>query len=161
MAGSTDATGTPSLSSPRRLKASFSVSPDPGLSAPHGQSSDFQAQDEYGPERPSPPCPPVALASPYLSSGEGTAVARDGAPGVDPGWDTAAGKGQNVNVRWGPARGDGSSGTSDQFCSSETSRDPLGESGRRDSPQKALGQELWPKPSPLHGAEQDTPGEPF
>lgn len=36
----------------------------------------------------------VYRVTPYLSSCEGTAVARDGTPGMDPGWDTAAEKGK-------------------------------------------------------------------
>lgn len=41
------------------------------------------------------------LDCPYLSGGEGTAVARDGAPGMDPGRDTTAGKGQHSIFRTG------------------------------------------------------------
>lgn len=54
-----------------------------------------------GANPPPDPFPLACWAASYLSGGEGTAVARNGAPRVDPGWDTAAGKGQNSRFRMG------------------------------------------------------------
>lgn len=42
-----------------------------------------------------------SCSHPYLSSGEGATVAMDGAPGMDPGWNTAAGRYQNARFRTG------------------------------------------------------------
>ena len=54
-----------------------------------------------GASPPPHPLPLACWAASYLSGGEGTAVARNGAPRVDPGWDTAAGRGQNSRFRMG------------------------------------------------------------
>lgn len=65
--------------------------------------------------------------SPYLSSGKGTGVAGNVAPGVNPGWDTTAGKGQNSTFRMESAprgSGDDSIGALNRFYPSETHRGP-------------------------------------